>query len=238
MVYSEQTEPITDCAFDYFGSKFACSSMDNSIVVYESTKETPELIATLKEHKSPVWRVQWSHPRFGPILASCGYDKQVLLWKETSPKQYNVIYAFTKHTKSVNSICFFPESEGLKLVCGSSDGQVSVLQYNQGNNTWSDEMFVADESGVNAVQVVKYNKQIYIITGGCESILKVFVKQNNAWKCIKEVKQHQDWIRDIAAIVKDDKVLIASCSQDKTTIVYEGGVIRHNYNSTSQPLKT
>ena len=169
-----------------------------------------------------MWRVQWSHPRFGPILASCGYDKQVLLWKETSPKQYNVIYAFTKHTKSVNSICFFPESEGLKLVCGSSDGQVSVLQYNQGNNTWSDEMFVADESGVNAVQVVKYNKQIYIITGGCESILKVFVKQNNAWKCIKEVKQHQDWIRDIAAIVKDDKVLIASCSQDKTTIVYEG----------------
>ena len=36
-------------------------------------------------HSGPVWRVAWADPEFGdnPILASCGYDKQVIIWSET-----------------------------------------------------------------------------------------------------------------------------------------------------------
>ena len=29
-----------------------------------------------------MWRVDWAHPKFGVILASCSYDGKVLIWKD------------------------------------------------------------------------------------------------------------------------------------------------------------
>jgi len=42
-------------------------------------------LAGSEGHTGAVWRVAWADPEFGPnsILASCGYDKQVIIWSET-----------------------------------------------------------------------------------------------------------------------------------------------------------
>jgi len=37
---------------------------------------TLELI--LSRHNGPVWQLAWAHPKFGNVLASCGFDKKVL----------------------------------------------------------------------------------------------------------------------------------------------------------------
>lgn len=34
-------------------------------------------------HDAPIWKIKWSHPDFGSILASCSYDKSVMIWEET-----------------------------------------------------------------------------------------------------------------------------------------------------------
>lgn len=29
-----------------------------------------------------MWQVAWAHPMYGNILASCSYDRKVIIWKE------------------------------------------------------------------------------------------------------------------------------------------------------------
>lgn len=29
-----------------------------------------------------VWQLAWAHPRFDTLLASCSYDRKVIIWKE------------------------------------------------------------------------------------------------------------------------------------------------------------
>lgn len=33
-------------------------------------------------HEGPVWEVAWAHPKFGVLLASCSYDRQVIVYRE------------------------------------------------------------------------------------------------------------------------------------------------------------
>lgn len=35
-----------------------------------------------KGHTGPVWKVVWGHPEFGQVLASCSFDRSVIIWEE------------------------------------------------------------------------------------------------------------------------------------------------------------
>ena len=39
-------------------------------------------------HEGPVWQVAWAHPKFGSLIASCSYDRKVIVWKEASERQW------------------------------------------------------------------------------------------------------------------------------------------------------
>ena len=73
-----------------------------------------------------------SFVRFGNILASCSYDRRVIIWQEGGG-QWTKIYEYTNHDSSVNSVQWAPHDFGLILVCGSSDGAISVLTYSANN---------------------------------------------------------------------------------------------------------
>jgi protein transport protein SEC13 len=60
-------------------------------------------------------------------LASCSYDKKVIIWKEVSQNNWEKVYEYLNHDSSVNSVCWAPQDFGLMLACGSSDGAISVL---------------------------------------------------------------------------------------------------------------
>lgn len=40
--------------------------------------EQQALLGELRGHSSPVWQVSWAHPKYGSVLASVGYDRQVV----------------------------------------------------------------------------------------------------------------------------------------------------------------
>lgn len=76
--------------------------------------------------KLKVWQIAWAHPKFGNLLASCSYDRKVIIWKETNG-QWLKYYEYSNHDSSVNSVCWAPHDFGLILACGSSDGSISIL---------------------------------------------------------------------------------------------------------------
>jgi protein transport protein SEC13 len=85
---------------DYYGKRVASCSTDKTIKIFEvatadsaadsdlagptsaSSQNQVKLLATLVGHEAPVWQIQWAHPKFGSILASCSYDRNVIIWKE------------------------------------------------------------------------------------------------------------------------------------------------------------
>lgn len=119
------------------------------------------IFSCYSRHEGPVWQVAWAHPMYGNILASCSYDRKVIIWKEISGQWKNV-HEHANHDSSgnlfhilvifscfvaeggsdrfflrisVNSVNWAPQEFGLILVCGSSDGAVSVLT-SSGDGSW------------------------------------------------------------------------------------------------------
>ena len=38
--------------------------------------------ADWKTHAGSVWKVNWAHPEFGQILATCSFDRTAAIWEE------------------------------------------------------------------------------------------------------------------------------------------------------------
>lgn len=50
-------------------------------------------------HDGPVWQLAWAHPMFGNLIASCSYDRKVIIWKETNGS-WGKLYEYQNHDSS------------------------------------------------------------------------------------------------------------------------------------------
>lgn len=75
---------VHDAQFDYYGKRLATCSSDRGIKVFDVSGEQITHLADLSGHEGPVWEVSWAHPKFGSLLASCSFDNQIIVWKETA----------------------------------------------------------------------------------------------------------------------------------------------------------
>jgi protein transport protein SEC13 len=124
---------------------------DRTIKVYNVGETSYELAATLTGAEGPVWQVSWCHPMYGVILAACSFDGSVILYRETRPRDWSILYnAKHLHQSSVNSVCFAPHEWGLMIAAASSDGKVSILSH-QPDNSWSVDYINDNPLGVNSV---------------------------------------------------------------------------------------
>lgn len=142
---------IHDAVTDYFGTKLATCSSDRTIKLFSISGSTHTLLTELRGHEGPVWQLSWAHPSFGNLIASCSYDRKVIVWRETHNNcQWEKWYEYSGHDSSVNAIDWAPKEFGLQLVCGSSDGTLSVLTCL--DNVWTTKKISnAHTNGVNAV---------------------------------------------------------------------------------------
>lgn len=99
--------PQHDAEFDHYGKRVATASSDRVIKIFEVAGDAAAKVADLRRHEGPVWQVSWAHPRFGSLLASCGYDRRVVVWKEESPNTWSAVHEYTGHTLS-GLWLFFP----------------------------------------------------------------------------------------------------------------------------------
>lgn len=186
VVDTHHEEMIHDSQLDYYGRQLATCSSDRSIKIFDVVGDQMNMVADLRGHEGPVWRVAWAHPKFGNVLASCSYDKKVVIWKEGANNQWVKIKEYTEHKSSVNSIAWAPHQFGLQLACASSDSAVTVIAHRV-DNTWETiktEPAIAHPIGVNSVSwapAVSAGGLVgqdaapavkRIVTGGCDNKVK------------------------------------------------------------------
>lgn len=240
---SQHEDIIHDAQVDYYGRRLATCSSDKTIRIFEMEGERQNLLGVLRGHTGPVWQVGWAHPKFGSILASCSYDSDVLIWGESQGK-WNILYKHVTHDASVNSITWAPHDYGLMLACASSDGRISIVSFNE-NKEW-DVLQVIENAhavGCNSVSWAPANSPVLVpsnsgaksvgsspwkrfVSGGCDNLIKIwrYDEAKNMWEVEENgiLEGHSDWVRDVAWAqnLGVNVSTIASCSQDKTVIIW------------------
>lgn len=233
---TQHEDMLHDAQLDYYGKKVATCSSDRTIRVFAVEGEKQTQVDHLKGHDGPVWQVSWAHPKFGVILASCSYDGRVIVWKQEGEKFVN-IKEHTAHTASVNSIAWAPHEYGPHLACGSSDGKVSILSYKE-DGTWDVQIFDAHAIGCNAVTwapAVVPGSLLHagpianagsrrFASAGCDNAIKIWSwnDEQKRWSEDDTLEGHADWVRDLAwaPSIGLPKSYLASCSQDKTVLIW------------------
>lgn len=235
------TGTIHDAQLDYYGKRLATASADASIRVWDVSTEQHNILAEIRgEHTAPVWQVSWAHPKFGSLLASSSYDKQVIIWREV--RDWQVLYRDTSHSGSVNGIAWSPWEFGLNLASASADGSIGIIS-NKGGDKWIRKQIVsAHLYGVNSVSwspatspatlasgpaVAAPIATQRIVSGGCDNLVKIWKMDEHTEEWVEcfvfPHASHTDWVRDVAwrPNVGIPSNTIASCSEDKTVLIWQ-----------------
>ncbi|BEI84291.1 hypothetical protein CcaverHIS002_0408950 [Cutaneotrichosporon cavernicola] len=251
-VETQHEDMIHDAQLDYYGKRLATASSDKTIRIFNTVKgEAKGEPVVLKGHTAPVWQVSWAHPSFGSILASCSYDGRVFIWKEVGPGAgkssggevqdgWERIKEHTLHSASVNSIAWAPYDFGPILACASSDGKISVLTF-QNDGSTDAVIFNAHGSGANAISWAPsvlanptggkpgqpqpgVTSAKRLVSGGSDNAIRIWVFDEAAKKWIEEeeIKEHDNWVRDVAWApnIGLPGMYIASASEDRTVKIH------------------
>ncbi|CAL8147114.1 unnamed protein product [Orchesella dallaii] len=142
-VTSGHKDLIHDVAFDFYGTRMATCSSDQTVRIWElhgeaSTTANWSCTASWKAHSGSVWKVTWSNPEFGQVIATCSFDRSAAVWQEVVGKANVGGGASTTHwvrrttlvdsRASVTDIKFAPHHLGLVLATCSGDGFVRIYE--------------------------------------------------------------------------------------------------------------
>lgn len=111
VVESGHQDVVHDVAVDYYGKRMASCSSDRLIKVFAvGSGDVPTMpLASLSGHEGPVWQVAWAHPKFGSILASCSYDRKVIVWREGAENEWQKDQVVDPSCHFFRFLCFLAQ---------------------------------------------------------------------------------------------------------------------------------
>lgn len=139
-INADHKDLIHDVAYDFYGRRMATCSSDQSVKVFDLDENDEwRCTADWKTHSGSVWKVNWAHPEFGQILATCSFDRTAAIWEEIVGESGNSAHNknqshWVKRTSLVDSrtnvtdIKFAPKHMGLLLAMCSADGGVRIYE--------------------------------------------------------------------------------------------------------------
>uniref|UniRef100_A0A7S4KT93 Anaphase-promoting complex subunit 4 WD40 domain-containing protein n=1 Tax=Paramoeba aestuarina TaxID=180227 RepID=A0A7S4KT93_9EUKA len=136
---TKHTDILHDVSYDYYGKRIATSSSDGQVKVFDLDERGEWYCSsTLPEgHRGAVFKVDWAHPEFGQVLASCSFDKQVVIWEERpvadkksdkNSKMWKNVAFFVDSREPVYDVKFAPQHLGLKVATCSGDGNIRIYE--------------------------------------------------------------------------------------------------------------
>eukprot|EP00834_Sanchytrium_tribonematis_P001440 NODE_35_length_36362_cov_0.944434.p16 type:complete len:290 gc:universal NODE_35_length_36362_cov_0.944434:30168-29299(-) len=235
---SGHEDVIHSAAFNYHGTLLATGSSDKTVRIFKTTSSSgPQnyvLQDVLKDHSGPVWNVQFSHPKYN-LLATCGYDKQINIYKFSD--HWQKVYQYSGQ-KSMNQVEFADVEYGLIIGGACSDGSVALIYYDESTKQWSTDSFEAHHLGCTSLSFVPFVKSnslvkrsesvssnLRLITGGSDNKVILWtrhVDEGQAKWTPKPIGLCGDWVRDVscAPSIGLPGQFLAVCSQDKNVYIY------------------
>jgi len=225
---------VHDAQVNYYGTRLATCSSDHLVKIFEIKPNGQSfLMAELVGHDGPVWQVNWAHPDFDNVLASCSHDRKAIVWREVNGK-WQKTYEYNQHDASVNSICWAPKEYGLVFACGSTDCAISISEWC--GDVWKPiKIAKAHEEGCNAVSwaPAKRTRSLVdtevridpkrIVSGGNDRLVKIWKEESpDSWALECELEGHEDWVRDVAWAPNESMAMstIASCGIDGRVFIW------------------
>eukprot|EP00796_Vickermania_ingenoplastis_P013399 gene13399-9222_t len=168
--------------------------------------------AALIGHQAPVWMVAWANPRFGKVIASAGYDRRAIIWKEKSNGQWIAVHVIDIHHGSVNAVHWAPYQFGAILASASSDGTLAVTSFDNGcwqeSETISNNVnHIAHAMGTTSVSfapfLVDHPEVLLVASGGCDRQVRIWhAVKNDGMKMhftiLDTLGNHSDRISDVS----------------------------------------
>lgn len=190
---------VHDISFDWYGNRVATCSSDRKVKIFYKIQETQwKKIYEFTAHDAEVRKVKWAHPDFGSIIATCSYDKSVIIWEEPKlntilingvlyPKE-NENNSWIYKTKlldskeSIEDIKFAPKHLGLMLVTASAEGIFRIYEAPDIMNTASWRMIHEENAcfyGINSISWSKNPFEPPMMVIGCKDFQSSFQKAIN-----------------------------------------------------------
>ncbi len=96
----------------------------------------------------------WAHPKFESLIASCGYDNKVKVWRRNQTGNWETLIFEEVLGESVNCIAWAPWEYGLILAAGTAEGRIHIFSKKPNakeGQPWENYSFEAHIDGVNGI---------------------------------------------------------------------------------------
>ncbi|XP_074604760.1 nuclear pore complex protein Nup44A [Brevipalpus obovatus] len=136
-VNADHKDLIHDVAYDFYGTRLATCSSDQSVKVFDLDENGQwHVTASWKTHSAMVWKVNWAHPEFGQVLATCSFDRTAAIWEELpagsscDPNSSHWVKraSLVDSRTPVKDVKFSPKHLGLLLATCSADGTLRIYE--------------------------------------------------------------------------------------------------------------
>lgn len=218
------------------GNLLASCSFDRKAIIWKETNGKWEKFKEHKEHDSSVNSVRWAPREFGLMLACASADQSISILKyREEDNDWESRKIPNAHTQGVNAVSWAPPISSVSTVyrpnvnintnvtSGPASGR-GGQQQQPGGVTLQNMSTTASISGDTATMLSKPNLVIRLVSGGCDSLVKIwkYDRERDEWSIERELVAHTDWVRDVAwaPSIGLPKWYIASCSQDKKVIIW------------------
>lgn len=166
---------VHDISFDWYGNRIATCSSDRKVkIFYKITATEWKKIYEFTAHDAEVRKVKWAHPDFGSIIATCSYDKSVIVWEEPKLRMIRVegllmpkenennswIYKtkLLDSKESIEDIKFAPKHLGLMLATASAEGIFRIYEAPDIMNVASWRMIHEENACFYGINSISWNK--------------------------------------------------------------------------------
>ena len=140
------------------------------------------------------------------MLATGGSDHRVLVWRESTPNKWTVIYEFLGHSAPITALEWAPHQHGLALLAASMDGCVSLLSYLESEERWKTRTFFAHSNGVLSAAWRQVAQGILVrergtgefATAGADCIVRVWKDNGEEINEVCRLERHKTWVRSVS----------------------------------------